>query len=141
MKEWDKALECFEKAASDILYTTPHFAYHNMGLVYFYKGEYEKAIEFYRKALKLEPSYVNVYFDLAAVYIALNRNEDAVEAYKKAAELTPQSKQAELSLASLYIRMGRTDDAANLLRTIIESDPRSQAAKDANQLLDSITKR
>ena len=43
MKEWDKALECFQQAASDILYKTPHFAYHNIGLVYFYKGDYAKA--------------------------------------------------------------------------------------------------
>lgn len=141
MKEWDKALECFEQAASDILYKTPHFAYHNMGLVYFYKGDYARALEFYQKALKLEPAYENVYFDLAATYIALNRYEDAIEVYKKAVALNSQSHNAEISLASLYIMMGRKQMAADLLTSIIESDPRSQAAKEASQLLESINKK
>ena len=141
MKEWDKALECFQQAASDILYRTPHFAYHNMGLVYFYKGDYAKAVEFYQKALKLEPSYVNVHFDLAAAYITLNRNEDAIDVYKKAIALDSKSRKAELSLAKLYIRMGRTQEASDLLNSIIESDPRSQAAKNAGQLLENINKK
>jgi len=141
MKERDRALECFQQAASDILYKTPHYAYHNMGLVYFYKGDYARAVEYYQKALKLEPSYVNVYFDLASVYMALNRNEDAVEVYKKAATLSAQSRKAELSLARLYIKMARTQDAVDLLNSIIESDWRSQAAKDASQMLENINKK
>ena len=141
MKEWDKALECFQQAASDIMYKTPHFAYHNIGLVYFYKGEYEKAIESYQKALKLEPSYATVYYDLAAAYISLERNQEAVDVYKKAASLDSQSRKAELSLAKLYLRMGRRQEASDLLKSIIELDPRSQAAKDAGQMLESLNKK
>lgn len=141
MKEWDKALSCFQKAASDVLYKTPHYAYHNIGLVYYYKGDYTIAIEKYHKALALSPSYVIVYFDLASSYIALNRFDDAIECYKKAAELTPQSRQADLSLAGLYIKMNKQQDAIILLKSIIESDPRSQIAKEANQLLDGLSKK
>jgi type IV pilus assembly protein PilF len=141
MKEWDKALECFQQAASNILYQTPHFAYHNMGLVYFYKGDYPKAIENYQRALKLEPSYVNVYFDLASAYIALNRLEEAVEAYKKAATLSPQPWQANLSLAQLYVKLNRRQEAIDTLKLIIESNPRSQAAQEANKLLQNLNKK
>jgi len=141
MKEWDKALGCFQQAISNIEYQTPHYAYHNMGLVYFYKGDYTSAIENYQKALKQAPSYVNVYYDLASAYIALNRFEDAVEVYKKAASLSPQSMQANFGLARLYIKMNKKQEAIDELKEIIESDPRSQSAKDANQLLEDLNKK
>ncbi|MBC8458346.1 MAG: tetratricopeptide repeat protein [Deltaproteobacteria bacterium] len=32
--QWDQAIVCFQKAAKDIQYRTPHFAYNNLGLVY-----------------------------------------------------------------------------------------------------------
>jgi Tfp pilus assembly protein PilF len=141
MKEWDKALGCFQQAVSDVLYRTPEFGYHNMGLVYFYKGDYSSAIEKYQKALQLAPSYTTVYYDLASVYIVLDRYEDAVECYKKAAELTPQLGQANLSLARLYIKMNKQQEARDELKNIIEFDPRSQAAKEANQLLSDLNKK
>jgi type IV pilus assembly protein PilF len=141
MKQWDKALECFQLAVSDILYKTPHFAYRNMGLVYFYKGDYPVAIEKFQKALKLAPSYTPALYDLASAFIALNRFEDAVESYKKAATLNPQSRQASLNLARLYIKMNRRQEALDELKKIIELDPRSQAAKEANQLLEELSKK
>jgi type IV pilus assembly protein PilF len=141
MKEWDKALACFQKAVSDVMYNTPHFAYHNMGLVYFYKDDYPNAITNYQKAIKLAPSYVNVYYDLANAYIAQNRFEDAVEIYKKITALNPQSKQADLSLARLYLKMNKQQEAIDELKNIIVSDPRSQTAKDANQVLEDLAKK
>jgi type IV pilus assembly protein PilF len=141
LKEWDKALACFQKAASDVLYKTPHYAYHNMGLVYYYKGDYTAAIEKYQKALALSPSYAIIYFDLAASYISLSRFDDAIDCYKKASELMSHSRQADLSLASLYIKINKHQDAMTLLKSIIESDPRSQAAKEATQMLQSLEKK
>jgi len=138
LKDWDNALACFKKVASDVLYKTPHFAYHNLGLVYYYKGDYPSAIENYQKAIKLAPSYVNVYYDLAASCEASNRYEEAIEAYKKAAILSPKSRQAEISLAKLYIRMGRKQDAKTTLKKMIEADPKSEAAAEASQLLESL---
>jgi type IV pilus assembly protein PilF len=140
MKEWDKALTCFQKAISDVLYKTPHYAYRNIGLVYYYKGEYATAIEKYQKALSLSPTYLIVYYDLANTHIALNRFDDAIECYQKAADLSPQSKQASLGLARLYIKMNRQQEAKDELKKIIESDPRSQTAKDAGEMLQNLYK-
>lgn len=138
MKDWDNAMACFKKVASDVLYKTPHFAYHNMGLVYYYKGDYTSAIENYQKAIKYAPSYANVYYDLAASYEALNRNDEAVEAYKKAALLNPDYKQIDLSLARLYIKMGRKQDAKAALNKIIEADPKSKTSAQAADLLEGL---
>ncbi|MBW2119136.1 MAG: tetratricopeptide repeat protein, partial [Deltaproteobacteria bacterium] len=56
LKDWDRAVECFQKAMNDVLYKTPRIAYNNLGLAYYNKGEYQKAIDRYRHAIKLFPS-------------------------------------------------------------------------------------
>jgi len=53
MRKWDLAIESFQKAVADILYKTPHYAYHNMGLAYFNQGNYEKARAHLNGALDL----------------------------------------------------------------------------------------
>ena len=138
LKEWDLAIQCFQKAISDILYETPHYAYHNMGLVYFQKGEYAKAIESYQKAMNISPSYVDVHYDLASAYEVSGRPSEAIEAYKKAASLTPDPWQAHLSMGKLYLKMDRQQEAISEFELIIESDPRSQAAKEAIKLMDNL---
>jgi type IV pilus assembly protein PilF len=138
MKDWDNAMACFRKVTANVLYQTPHFAYHNMGLIYYYKGDYPSAIENYLKAIKLAPGYVNVYYDLASSYEALNHYDEAVDALKKAVILTPKSRLADIALAKLYIKMARRQDATATLKKIIESDPKGEAAKEATQLLDNL---
>jgi type IV pilus assembly protein PilF len=141
MKDWDNAMACFRKVAANVLYQTPHFAYHNMGLIFYYKGDYPNAIGNYQKAIKLAPGYVNVYYDLAVCYEALNRYDEAVDTLKKAVVLNPKFWQADLGLAKLYIKMSRRHDAATTLKKIIESDPKNEVAKEATQLLDNLNQK
>jgi type IV pilus assembly protein PilF len=137
-KEWDKALDCFEKATTDILYSTPHFAYHNMGTVYLQKGDFFKAIEYYEKAIKLAPGYIVAYQDLANLYESKNQNEKALSIYKKAISIEPQYSDIHLSLSRLLFKIGQKEEAIKLLNNIISTDPRSRYAKDATKLLESI---
>ena len=44
-KQWDKAIVSFQKALAIDTYRTPHFAYNNMGLAYYNKGDYERAVD------------------------------------------------------------------------------------------------
>ena len=52
MGKWDLAIASYQKAVDDVLYKTPHFAYTNMGLAYYNKGDYEKAIPYFSKCMK-----------------------------------------------------------------------------------------
>jgi Tfp pilus assembly protein PilF len=138
LREWDLALQCFQKAVDDILYKTPHFAYHNIGSVYFHKGQYLKAIENYQKALRLEPTYLQAYYDLASAYEAINRMEEAIQTYQEIFRINPQSWDAHVYLAKLYVRLNMPQDAVRELEMVIKSDPRSPAAGEAKGLLDKI---
>lgn len=134
-KKWDLAIDCFQRAVSDILYRTPHFAYNNMGLAYYRKGNYKTAIENYQKALRLFPSYSRCYENLARTYEAINRWESAIEAYKKSIDYAPDYPTPHLNLARLYLKLNRSDEAAKELNKTIEIDPKGRYGNEAKQLI------
>lgn len=137
-KKWDLAIDCFQRAVSDILYRTPHFAYNNMGLAYYNKGKYQKAIENYQKALKFFPSYSLCYENLALTYEAINRWESAIEAYKKSIDYAPDYPTPHFNLARLYLRLDRNDEAARELKLTMEIDPKGPYGNEAKRLLEGI---
>jgi len=67
--------------------------YQHLALYEGYLGRYEKALEGYREAVRLEPNDAVNYVNLAGTYINLNRFDDA-----KAALATTQSRQLEHEL-------------------------------------------
>ena len=134
----DEALECFNKAVKNILYRTPHFAYHNMGLVYFKMKDYSRAIEFYKKALSVSPGYVEAYFGIAEIYELLGENEKAILTYDQIKKQAPESLVPYLAQAELYRKTGQIDKSIDNLNYIIGIDPRSQVAREAIKLLEEI---
>jgi len=107
MGQWDKAISCFKEVVSDILYTTPQFAYNNMGYAYFKKGDYDKAITSYKRALRSSPSYTLCYSNLARAYEAKGEFNEAVAAYKKRIFYFPKDSAAHLGLATALLSLGK----------------------------------
>jgi len=138
LKEWNLALYCFQRAVSDILYKTPHFAYNNMGLAYYNKGNYQEAIENYQKALQSFPSYSLCYENLARSYEVTNQWGSAIEAYKKSIYYAPNYPTPHFNLARLYLRFNQNDEAAKELKLTIEIDPKGFYGNEANRLLKGI---
>lgn len=135
LKKWDLAIDCFQKASSYLLYKTPHFAQNNMGLAYHNKGDYQKAIEHYQKAVELFPSYSPCYENLARTYEAMNNWEPAIEAYKKSIDYDPGYPVSHLNLARLYLKLNRADEAVIELKLTIELDPKGRYGMEARRLL------
>ena len=133
--KWDLAIGCFNKAISNITYSTPHFARNNLGLAYYNKGEYQKAIDSYLKALKISPSYSICYCNLGLVYETIKRWEAAIDAYKKAISYYPGYAAAHLSLGKCYLRLGQNSEAAKELKRTIEVDPGGPFGNEAKGLL------
>ena len=53
-------------------------SYNNMGLIESERGEYEKAIEYYSKALELKGDYANCYNNRGFAYFHMGEYEEAV---------------------------------------------------------------
>jgi tetratricopeptide (TPR) repeat protein len=73
--------------------------YVNLGYIYGTLGNWEKAAEETREALRLEPNNVMNYINLGDAYLNLNRVDDAVTIYRQAENLHMQG---ETLLANRY---------------------------------------
>lgn len=74
-----------------------------VGIDYFKKGNYDKAIYNLEKAVKNFPQNVNARYYLAQCYILRKRNSDALNQYNRIILLAPSSDAARLSAAGISL--------------------------------------
>ena len=90
MGRYDEALTAYQQA----LDLNPEYAwpYHNLGLLYEHRGEYEAAIPLYRQALdrhQRDKDKAITWDNLGNVYAALGESDEAIAAYRWASVLNP----------------------------------------------------
>ncbi|KAK1765648.1 TPR-like protein [Phialemonium atrogriseum] len=83
----------------------------NEGNKFFKAKDYTRAIEFYTKAVVLQPDSATYLGNRAAAYMSAGRYEDALEDCKKAAGLDPHNSKILLRLARIYTSLGRPEEA------------------------------
>jgi hypothetical protein len=76
--------------------------HNNLGDLYGRHGDYEKAIEEFKKAIELNPQYADAFHNLANTYQQMGKLDLAIENYKKAIEFNPYLWQSYQSLALIY---------------------------------------
>jgi tetratricopeptide (TPR) repeat protein len=78
-ENYDKALELYTKALplKRTLNTSPAFIYNNIAGIYAKKQEYQTAIAFYEKALKMEPDDTRARFNLVNILVFLGKFSEA----------------------------------------------------------------
>lgn len=110
-KDWNRAIDIFEAVTRDLLYATPHYPLANLGYAYYNKKEYQKAATYYRKALEIEPRYINALLGLGRTHIATLQLKDALVVLETAARFYPQSAEIYFELATAYKLSGRYREA------------------------------
>lgn len=94
----------------------------NLGGYYFGQQQYSEAIEQYKKATELAPSYSPTYNILGYAYRQTGDYADAEQAFKKYIELIPNDPNPYDSYAELLLRMGRFDDSIAQYRKALAVD-------------------
>ena len=74
----------------------------NLGRLYNFRNEYEKAIEFFKKCIDLKPEYDTAYYEITTSYKELEMYEEAEKNYLKAIALDPKDLNYYLALGNLY---------------------------------------
>jgi Tfp pilus assembly protein PilF len=87
----EEAVEMYRKAIALPLLTTPHLAYHGLGLALYHLKRYREAEDALRFAIGLEPQMAGAFYNLGLVFVAEQRTEDAKVAFRRARDLAPQS--------------------------------------------------
>lgn len=135
MKQWDKAIDYFDKASQNLLFLTPHTAVAGKGYAYFQKGDYPKSLAYYREAVALSPRYAHAYYLQSQVYEKLEQPTREKAMLRKAIDVAPQFLQARYRLAVLLANEDQFNKAEEQLQTIVKFAPNSDWGLRATELL------
>ena len=91
--------------------------------LYFGQQEYPQAIEHYKKATELDPSYASSWNLLGYAYRQNGDFASSEKAFQKYIELIPNDPNPYDSYAELLLRMGRFDDSIAQYRKALAIDP------------------
>lgn len=84
----------------------------------------EKSIEYYQKAINLNPNFALPYYRLGATYgFRKNELDEGIKFYKKGISINNNYTRIYLNLGDLYFRKGDIDEAINYLKIEINRDP------------------
>ena len=97
-----------------------HFA---LGGYYFGQQDINKAIEQYKKATEISPTYSTAFNILGYAYRQNADYANAEEAFKKYITLIPKDPNPYDSYAELLLKMGRFDESITQYRKALEIDP------------------
>ncbi len=130
-EDWHAAIDCFETAAKDLMYMTPHFPLTNMGFAYYKLGDYNKAIQYSRDALEISQNFPKAHHNLGLACMADGRHADAIDALERAAALAPQEAQIYFDLGRAYKLDGEYHKSYESFKKAASLTQRRQLAAEA----------
>lgn len=113
-KAYDDAIECFEIAQS---LEPSASSLHNVGLIYFETGNFEKAALAFEQAIEMEGGLATRYIAYAKVLEKLGRSKKMIEALEHAVEIEPVPQTLTI-LADAYEQSEQTELAQDLREKI-----------------------
>jgi len=97
--------------------------HNNLGDLYGRHGDYEKAIEEFKRAIELNPKYADAFHNLANIYQQVGKTDLAIENYKKAIEFNPGLWQSYQNLALIYFQQKDLVQASQYQERAVEINP------------------
>ena len=104
--EKDKALELIDHVRDQTADKVD--LYNRVGIVYRKKGDYDRAIESYRRAIAIDPENEVLRFNVAKAYLVQGDREKATEALKRSLRIKPDFADAAKLLKEIEGVEGRT---------------------------------
>ena len=93
------------------------------GACYAGLGQFDDAIKFYKKAIKIEPNYSKAHFNLAGAYHEIGKLEHSISSYQCSLEIDPKYPEVHNNLANVYRETGDFDQAIEHYKKAIEIKP------------------
>jgi tetratricopeptide (TPR) repeat protein len=112
---WTRELQVFPSSA--------YMAYYKLGLLYRSQGLAEKAVENYRMAIKLYPTFTLAHYNLGNAYMSQGLIDKAKKQYQIVLELKPDFPDAHYNLGSIYQSQGLIDEAKKRYQIVLELKP------------------
>jgi adenylate cyclase len=121
-KRHEKAIAVFERAI-DLNPNNP-MVYGGLGDILSWAGKPQEAIEYLKKAMRLEPAQPFWYFwFLGHAYFLAGQHEEAIETLKRALNRKPDFWVAHVYLAASYSELGRQEEARAEVSEVVRLRP------------------
>ncbi len=97
----------------------------DLGLIFYYARQSDRAIEQYRKTLELDPNFALAHQGLGRACLEKGMYQQAIEDMQRAASLAGESVAMSAALAHAYAVAGNRDEAERILGDLLERSRRS----------------
>ena len=115
-KEFDNALYAYNKVIKKK--PTLAIAYHNRGMVYYYKNQNDLAMSDYTKAIELE-KLAGSYNNRGVIYKITGQYDKAISDFDKAIELDKKDVMVYINKAETYEELGRKLEAIEAYKSYL----------------------
>lgn len=108
---------------------------YNLGVDFYKVGKYELAMTAFRKAIELDPNYIDAYYNLGSILEFLKQDDAALTVFKQIIVRKPDDYEALYKAAKLSQKLGDTDNARSYLSLIPPSSPMYKKGQEVAALL------
>lgn len=108
---------------------------YNKGIDYYQLGQFEESASCFKKAIELDPNYIDAYYNLGSILEYMKQDEAALTVFKQIILRKPDDFESVYKAASLSKKLGEIEKAKMYL-TLIPTD--SMVGQKARQLADSM---
>ena len=108
---------------------------YNQGVDFYKTGAYDRSMASFRRAIELDPNYIDAYYNLGSILEYLKQDEAALAVFKQIIVRKPDDYDSVYKAANLSAKLGYTDNAKSYLSLIPpESSAYSRAQKLASDM-------
>ena len=86
-------------------------AYYNLAILYKKQLKFDKAVEYYNKAILIKPKYVEAYNNLGNILQDQGEAEEAIKKFKKAISIKPDYIEAYNNIAHTSLVLNETEES------------------------------
>jgi tetratricopeptide (TPR) repeat protein len=124
----DAMAEFTEVVESDASDKDKAIALTYMGIIEDTRGNYQKALEHYSRAVKYDPSNAGTFRNIAITYRNMNNLDEALSYIAKAIDLDPKSSNNLVMQGNLLFQLRRYSEAVKSYEKAVEIEPQNAAA-------------
>ena len=111
---------------------------YNQGIDYSSRGDYDSAIESFKEALIIDPTFADAYYNLGSLYEFQKKDNDALDAFVQLIKRNPNDNEAAYKIAYIYYRKANYSSALSYLSHVPVT---SSKYKDAQTLKKIVTQK
>ena len=134
-RQYKEALKDFHKALKNTLNKTPYFPLANIGKTYMVMGKFEKAKEYFAKAILRNDRFLPAYFWLGKVHMSEGAYEKAIADFSETIRLAPTFSSGYFELGRAYLKLEDQTRAAEAFGEAVRLDPTSKVGVRAKRYL------